>query len=149
MSQLSHDTATLDDLIATILDSFEGYAVAARHCDSKRFIALFNARATERQALILTLRREVARLGGTPADEDTPAGSAYRRFVGLASVVISRDDTAIIDAVGRGENHLKHRLECAIDDPGVSSPVKHAIRACYSSIKQSGARMPEPKQRSI
>lgn len=145
MSQLSHDTATLNDLIATTFDSVDGYTEAAKHSDSDRFVALFNARAVERQAVIRALRAEVDRLGSTPEDEGTMLGRAHRMFLNLKSVVTGRDDTVIIAEVEQGEDHIKAQFESALDDPEISPPVMHAIRECYASIKQGHDQMRDLK----
>lgn len=141
MSQLSHETDTLNDLIAATFDSVEGYTEAAKNSDSDRFVALFHARAVEREAVITSLRSEVTRLGGTPEDNGTVLGSAHRMFLNLKSVVTGRDDKAIIAEVERGEDHIKAKFEVAVADPDLSSQVLHAIRECFVSINQGHDQM--------
>jgi uncharacterized protein (TIGR02284 family) len=146
MSDTSHDTTTLNDLIATTFDSVDGYREAGKNSESTRFVALFNARAVEREAVIAALRGEVTRLGSEPEDDGTVLGSAHRMFLNLKSVVTGRDDKAIIAEVEQGEDHIKARFEDAMDDTELSPEVMHMIRECYASIKQGHDEMRDLKQ---
>jgi uncharacterized protein (TIGR02284 family) len=146
MSQTSHDTATLNDLIATTFDSVDGYRGAGKNSQGDRFVAMFNARAVERQAVIATLRGEVTRLGGKPEEDGTLLGGAHRMFLNLKSVVTGRDEKAIINEVEQGEDHIKAKFEDAMDDTELSPAVMHMIRDCYASIKQGHDQMRDLKQ---
>lgn len=145
MSETSHDTATLNDLIATTFDSVEGYTEAGKNSENARFVALFNARAVEREAVIAALRGEVIRLGGKPEEDGTILGGAHRMFLNLKSVVTGRDDKAIIAEVEQGEDHIKAKFEDAIADTEVSLPVMRVIRECFVSIKQGHDQMRDLK----
>jgi uncharacterized protein (TIGR02284 family) len=146
MSQTSHDTSTLNDLIATTFDSVEGYREAGKNSEGTRFAALFNARAVERESIITTMRSEVIRLGGKPEDDGTVLGGAHRMFLNLKSVVTGRDEKAIIDEVEQGEDHIKAKFEDAMDDTELSPGAMHMIRECYASIKQGHDEMRDLKQ---
>lgn len=145
MSQVSHDTITLNDLIATTFDSVDGYTEAAKNSENERFVTLFKARAAERQVVITTLRDEVTRLGGMPDDDGTMLGRAHRMFLNLKSSVTGRDDKAIVAEVEQGEDHIKHRFESAIDDAEVSPQVNLVIREAFTSIKQGHDAMRDLK----
>lgn len=45
MSQHDENTATLNTLIATLIDSVEGYEKSASEVDNQRFAQMFTARA--------------------------------------------------------------------------------------------------------
>jgi len=145
MSQVSHDTITLNDLIATTFDSVDGYTEAAKNSENERFVTLFKARAGERQTVITTLRSEVTRLGGTPEDDGTMLGGAHRMFLNLKSAVTGRDDKAIVAEVEQGEDHIKHKFESAIGDPELSPEVMTVIRETFTSIKQGHDAMRDLK----
>ncbi len=145
MSETSHDTATLNGLIATTFDSVEGYTEAGKNSENARYVALFNARAVEREAVIAALRGEVIRLGGKPEEDGTILGGAHRMFLNLKSVVTGRDDMAIIAEVEQGEDHIKAKFEDAIADTEVSLPVMRVIRECFVSIKQGHDQMRDLK----
>jgi uncharacterized protein (TIGR02284 family) len=139
LSQLSHETDTRNERIAATFDTVEGYTEAAKNSDGDRFVALSQARAVEREAVITSLRSEVTRLGGTPEDNGTVLGSAHRMFLNLKSVVTGQDDKAIIAEVEQGEDHIKAKFEDAVADPDLSSQVLHTIRECFVSINQGHA----------
>ena len=50
MTDTSHDIRTLNGLIATTIDSIDGYTEAAKDAENGRFTAMFTSRATERRA---------------------------------------------------------------------------------------------------
>jgi uncharacterized protein (TIGR02284 family) len=135
MSLATHDTATLNGLIAMTFDSVDGYAEARRESRDDRFVMLFNARTVERQAVIATLRDEMIRLGGTLDNNGTVLGGANRVFFNLRLVVTGRDEQAIIAEVEQGEDHVKAKFEYALADRELSSAVIHLIRVCYASIR--------------
>lgn len=145
MSITSHDTATLNDLIATTFDSVDGYTEAAKNSESDRFIAMFNARALERKAVLATMRAEVTRLGGKPEEDGTMLGSAHRVFLNLKAAVTGRDEQAIIAEVEQGEDHIKAKFEDAMADTELSPAVIHMIRECYTSVKQGHDQMRDLK----
>jgi uncharacterized protein (TIGR02284 family) len=145
MSETSHDISTLNDLIGTTYDSVNGYAEAAKNSNNQRFVALFNARAVERDAAIRTLRSEVIRLGGKPDDNGTILGGAHRMFMNLKSVVTGRDEAAIIAEVEQGEDHIEAKFEDAIADTELSPQAMHTIRECFVAIKQGHEEMRDLK----
>lgn len=146
MSQVSHDTATLNDLIAATFDSVDGYAEAGNQSDNDRLVATFNERGVERLEVINALRSEVVRLGEEPDSDGTLLGSAHRLFLNLKSVVAGQDDKAIIAEIEQGEDHLKAKFEHALADKKLSPQVMHVIRDCFTSIKHGHDQMRDLKQ---
>src|SRR3546814_11400291 len=93
------DIKTLNSLIATTIDSIDGYRESANAVEGGSFAQMFNDRASERREVLTKLQSEVARLGGNPEDAGTTAGAAHRGFVNLKSAVTGRDDKAVINEV--------------------------------------------------
>lgn len=71
MSGQSHDIDVLNDLIATTLDSANGYSEAADHAKSHTIADLFKQWAAERRRVVADLRVAVRDLGGQPEDDGT------------------------------------------------------------------------------
>ncbi|MGH6924199.1 MAG: ferritin-like domain-containing protein [Propylenella sp.] len=141
MTETSHDIRTLNSLVATVIDSIEGYEESAKDAGSSRFASMFNDRAAERRQVLTKLQAEVSRLGGNPADTGTTAGAAHRGFVNLKSVVTGQDDKAIINEVERGEDHIKEKFEDALRDNDLSAPTKSVIQECFASVRQGHDQM--------
>jgi uncharacterized protein (TIGR02284 family) len=135
----NHDIRVLNDLIETTLDSAEGYAEAARETRSTRFSLAFQTRATERRLLASRLQQRVEALGGSPEDEGSVLASAHRMFTNLRKSL--HDDNAVIDEVERGEDHLKHQFEDAMDDADVSPPTHALIAEAYRSVNSGHEQM--------
>ncbi len=145
MSETSHDIRTLNGLIATTLDSIDGYTTAASDSESGRFAQIFNDRARERRQVVTLLQAEVARLGGNPEDDGTLLAGAHRAFLNLKAAVTGKDDKAIINEVERGEDHIKAKYEDALGDPDLSPPTKMAIDEAYTSVRDGHDQMRDLK----
>ncbi|MES2495793.1 MAG: PA2169 family four-helix-bundle protein [Pseudomonadota bacterium] len=145
MSTTSHDISTLNSLIATTIDSVDGYTEAAKDSESGRFGALFTSRAGERRQVASRLQQQVTSLGGNPEDDGTALAGAHRVFLNLKSVITGKDDKAIINEVEAGEDHIKAKFEDAIRDTELSAGVRALIEEAYVSVKQGHDEMRDIK----
>jgi|SRR5579871_5357863 len=135
MTEASHDISALNDLIATTLDSVEGYSEAAKDTKNVSFGSLFTGLADERRLLVKRLQQEVSTLGGEPEDDGTILAGAHRVFMNLKAAVTSHDDKAIINEVEAGEDHIKAKYEDALGDRDLSPAVQALISSAYDSVK--------------
>jgi uncharacterized protein (TIGR02284 family) len=145
MAGNDHDISTLNSLIATTLDSVQGYREASKDIEGGRLGALFSDRANERAQVATALQAEVSRLGGSPSDGGSLLGGAHRMFVNLKAAVAGQDKQAIVNEVERGEDHIKAKYEDALKDEALSSPVRAAIEAGYGSVRAGHDQMRDLK----
>jgi uncharacterized protein (TIGR02284 family) len=145
MTDTSHDIRTLNGLIATTIDSVDGYRAAGEDTEAGRFATLFNGRADERAQVAEKLKAEVARLGGNPEDDGSLLAGAHRAFMGLKDIVTGKDEQAIVNEVERGEDVIKARYEKAMADIDLSPTTKALISDCYTSVKQGHDQMRDLK----
>lgn len=141
MSDTSHDIRTLNGLIATTIDSVDGYTEAAKDSENPRFSELFNNRAQERREVANGLQSEVSRLGGNAEGDGTILAGTHRAFLNLKSAVTGKDDTAIVNEVERGEDHIKAKFEDALEDGDLSAETRSAIGAAWGSVKSGHDEM--------
>ena len=135
MTDTSHDIRTLNGLIATTIDSVDGYRTSANDVENPRFAELFTSRASERSSVAEQLRAEVRRLGGNPEDDGTVLAAGHRAFVNLKSAVSGRDDQAIVNEVERGEDHIKAKFEEALKDDNLSPQCRTLVETAFGSVK--------------
>ncbi|MEJ6012006.1 PA2169 family four-helix-bundle protein [Novosphingobium aquae] len=135
MTQHNETTTTLNTLIATLIDSVEGYQKSAGDVDNPRYADLFNARARERQQAITGLQAAVAAAGGNPEDDGSVMGTVHRAFQSLREVVSTRDDAAIIAEIERGEDYLKEKFEAALRHADLSPEARDAVNKAWDSVK--------------
>lgn len=145
MTETSHDIRTLNGLIATTLDSVDGYNAAAGETESGRFGEIFRARAAERRAVVTALQAEVSRIGGTPEDDGTILAGAHRVFLNLKAAITGHDDKAVVNEVESGEDHIKAKYEAALADNDISASVKAAIQTAYTSVREGHDQMRDLK----
>ena len=135
MTDTSHDIRTLNGLIATTIDSVDGYRTSAQDVQNPRFAEMFTARASERSSVAEQLRAEVKRLGGEPEDDGTILAAGHRTFVNLKAAVTGRDDQAIVNEVERGEDHIKAKFEAALKDDTLSPNSRSLVETAFGSVK--------------
>ena len=145
MTETSHDIRTLNSLIATTLDSVDGYNEAAKEAGNGRYVQLFTARAAERREVVTALQGEVARLGGNAEDDGTVLAGAHRAFLDLKAAVTGRDDKAIVNEVERGEDHIKAKYEDALKDNDLTPETRAAIERAYGSVRAGHDEMRDLK----
>ena len=135
MTEHSKDTTTLNTLIATLLDSVDGYTKSAHDVKDRDLADRFNARARERQSAVAGLQAAVARLGGNPEDDGTLLAGAHRAFLSLKEVVTGSDDQAIINEIERGEDYLKNKFEAALKNVDLAPEARSAVDQAWTSVK--------------
>ena len=149
MSNHAENTATLNTLIATLIDSVEGYEKSARDAACPQFSQLFAARAHERQQAVAQLQTAVAALGETPKDSGSLMGSIHRAFLSLREVVTTKDDAAIIAEIAHGEGYLKDKFETALDSDTLDPAPRQAVAAAWGSIKAGHDQMVQLRQATV
>ena len=141
MTDRQDEISTLNTLIATVIDSINGYEDAAANSEGGRFAQIFRERAGERQRVVEDLRAEVRRLGGEPEDGGSFMGKTHQRFLDLKAAITGRDDKAVIDEVERGEDYLKSKFEAALESGHLSGESRAAVERCYQSVRAGHDQM--------
>lgn len=145
MADHDQDTTTLNTLIATLLDSIDGYTKAAQDCNDRQLAERFNSRARERQEAVAGLQAAVASLGGNPEDDGTLLAGAHRVFLNLKEAITGRDDKAILNEVERGEDYLKEKFEAARNNVDLAPQARAAVDSAWTSVKSGHDEMSQLK----
>lgn len=135
MTSNTQDVTVLNALIATLLDSVDGYQKSAGDISNPQFAEKFNARARERQSAVTKLQAAVAAAGGNPEDDGTLLASAHRAFLNLKEAVMGNDDKAIIAEIERGEDYLKGKFQAASRNADLSSLARAAVQEAWASVQ--------------
>lgn len=135
MTNSTNDVGVLNTLIATLLDSVDGYQKSAADIDNRALADTFNARARERQSAVTKLQAAVAAAGGNPEDDGTLLGGAHRAFQSLKEAVTGRDDKAIVTEIERGEDYLKAKFETALAQTDLSPAARDAVDVAWQSVR--------------
>ena len=141
----SDEISTLNTLIATTIDSINGYENSAKDVDNGRFREIFRQRADERQRVVEELRGEVRRLGGNPEDAGSFMGKAHQRFEDLKSAITGGGDKSIINEVERGEDYIKGKFETALNSDTLSGESRSIVERCYQSVRSGHDQMSQLK----
>ena len=142
---MEHDVKILNSLIATTIDSVDGYNAAADNADNQEFRSIFRDRAKERNDVVSKLQAQVRSLGGNPEDDGTTIAGAHRFFMTLRDSLTSTDDEAVVSEVERGEDVIKAKYEAAIEDTDLTATSRELVQSCYISVKQGHDQMRDLK----
>lgn len=137
--------ATLNSLIATTLDSADGYRKAAEKADNERYRSLFLEFAGERERCVRQLQDEVRQLGGNPEDDGSILAAAHRAFLSLRDAVTGSDDHSVIAEVERGEDYIKSKYEAALDSGRLTGSAEQTVRQAYQSVREGHDRISQLK----
>jgi uncharacterized protein (TIGR02284 family) len=141
----SDEISTLNTLIATTIDSINGYENSAKDIDNARFAEIFRECANERQRVVEDLRSEVRRLGGNPDDDGSFMGKTHQRYEDLKAAITGGDDKSIIDEVERGEDYLKGKFEAALNSDDLTGESRSVVERCYQSVRRGHDQMSDLK----
>lgn len=136
MFDKGNDISVLNGLIATTLDSVDGYRRAAEEASSSRFTSDFLSRATEREQVVRQLQNEVRRLGGNPEDDGTVLAAAHRAFLTIRDRATGSDDAAVIAEVDHGESYLRGKWEAALKEGDISPETRTLITQSWDSVRE-------------
>ena len=145
MAEHSTTITALNTLIATTIDSVNGYEESAKNIDNERLREIFRQRADERQDVVSKLRSEVQRLGGNPEDDGSFLGKTHQRFEDLKAAVTGRDEKSIVNEVERGEDYLKEKWQAALQSGDLHGESHQLLERCYQSIKAGHDQMSQLK----
>ena len=142
---MEHDIKILNSLIATTIDSVDGYEAASEKADNTEFRQIFHNRASERREVVGMLQAQVRSLGGNAEDDGTTIAGAHRFFMSLRDTVTSTDDEAVVAEVERGEDVIKAKYEAALKEEDLSPASREIVQGCYTSVKQGHDQMRDLK----
>ena len=127
------DIKTLNSLIATTIDSADGYEQAAETANAGDLAQTFRQYASERRTIVADLRGHVVRLGGNPEDDGTLLAAAHRQFLNLRAA-FDNDVRTAVNEVERGEDVIKAKYEAALE-LDLSPEVRAAVQRAYESVR--------------
>jgi uncharacterized protein (TIGR02284 family) len=142
---MEHDVKILNSLIATTIDSIDGYNAAADSADNTDFRKIFRDRANERGRVVSKLQDQVRSLGGDPEDDGTAIAGAHRFFMNVRDTLTGTDDEAVVAEVERGEDVIKAKFETAMNDNDLLPASRNLVKECYTSVKEGHDQMRDLK----
>ena len=135
-----HDTKVLQGLLTTTIDSIDGYHEAAKASANPDHVALFEARAADRQRSIDELDASLRALGGTPEEGGSILAKAHRVVLDIKHA-LTKDDQSVIDSVVNGEGMLLGKFDRALEDKAISSTTRETVRRAQVSVKHAHDEM--------
>ena len=105
---------TLNDLIETCQDGFDGFREAAEGADTEALKTLFTKYSTERAAYASELQGLVSGLGATPEHDGSLSAALHRGWMNIKEAVSGNDDAAILSECERGEDSAKKAYQEAL-----------------------------------
>lgn len=140
MKMSGHDAKVLNTLIATTIDSADGFDEAAAHTTAPVLSSQFRDCARERREIVAQLQAEVRRTGETPVEAGTTKATVHRRWLDLKNAVTG-SDKAVLQEVENGEAYLRTKYAAALDDQMLSEPSRRAIEEAFAAVQRAQDRL--------
>lgn len=136
MAQQKETISTINDLIETLKDGQEGFRQAAEAVGDSELKSLFNECSLQRAGFVGELQSQAVTLGESkPEDSGSTAGALHRTWINLKGAIAKHDDHAILAECERGEDSAVHEYQEALDDEGLTGPVREIISRQYEKVK--------------
>jgi len=129
------DVDILNDLIWATLDSARHYRRVAGNIGSLRIRAVFDHLSTQRSRVAQTLQHQVATFGGVHLADGFSVIHTTHVF-GNLRYAMDYGYCALIDEVERGEEHVKAKYECALENERLSQLSRTVVMSVYPSVRE-------------
>jgi uncharacterized protein (TIGR02284 family) len=134
------DIGILNSLIGATLASARHYRKLAGDIGNPRTRALLERLSTQRKQVAQTLQDHVAAVSGDPSVDAIPPARASRVFGDLRHAM-SYGYSALIDEVERGEDHIKAKFECALENGKLSGLSRAVVQNAYDCVCDGCSQM--------
>jgi uncharacterized protein (TIGR02284 family) len=125
----------LNHLIAIANDGKYGYENAAEDVNDATLKQMFRQYSLERAGYAEDLKREVAKLGGSPDKGGGPLGALHRTWMDIKSTVTSGDREAILKTCITGEEAAVKAYSDAVNDNDVPASLKQLISRQLNGVE--------------
>lgn len=144
MTDQKHDVKTLNSLLATVVDSIDGFGQATDASDTARFNAVFRDVAADRRGIANDIESRIRSLGGTPDEEGTLLASVHRVMIKLRDM-ISSGDVAVVDEAERGEDYIKGKFQKAAEDEDLTHDTRQFVTELSARVRAGHDRVSDLK----
>jgi len=142
MAENKDVTSTLNSLIETCNDGYEGFRAAAEGLQDASIKQEFQRYGQERKQFADELKAEVKRAGGSAETGGSVSGAMHRGWINIKSAVTGRSDAAIIAEAERGEDVAKKEYENALKAV-LPLDVQAVVQRQYARVKAAHDRVRE------
>lgn len=126
--------STLNSLIETCKDGQDGFKEAAEGVERSDLKSLFYECSQQRSQFAGELQSLVRELGGDPEDTGSFTAALHRGFIDIKSIVMGRDETAILNECERGEDIAKAAYQKAAE-MDLPANVKTTVQSQSNTVK--------------
>lgn len=126
--------STLNGLIETCKDGQNGFKEAAEGVERSDLKSLFYECSQQRSQFAGELQSLVRELGGDPENSGSITAALHRGFIDIKSIVMGKDETAILNECERGEDIAKAAFQKA-SEQDLPANVKTTVQNQSNTVK--------------
>jgi len=126
--------STLNGLIETCKDGQDGFKDAAEGVERSDLKSLFYECSQQRSQFAGELQSLVRELGGDPEQSGSFTAALHRGFIDIKSIVMGKDETAILNECERGEDIAKAAFQKA-SEQDLPANVKTTVQNQFNTVK--------------
>ena len=125
----------LNHLIGIANDGKYGYENAAEDVKDETLKQMFRQYSAERGTYAEDLKREGAKLGGSPDEGGGPLGALHRTWMDIKSTVTNGDREAILKTCITGEEAAVKAYTEAVEDENITGNTKQIVSQQLSGVQ--------------
>jgi uncharacterized protein (TIGR02284 family) len=132
--------STLNDLIETSKDGENGFRACADAVKGQNLKPFFETAANRCAQASLELQAKVQSLGGHPKTSGSTSGSLHRGWVNLKSMLLGKDEAAVLEECERGEDVAKRAYEKALEKD-LPADARSLVQRQYDGVRENHDRV--------
>ncbi len=138
MSHQKEIISTINGLIETLKDGQKGFREASQAVKDSQLKSLFSEYSLQRSKFAGELQNEAISLGDhNPENSGSTSGAMHRTWINLKAAITSGDDHAVLAECERGEDSAVAEYKKAIEDKGLSAPIRETISRQFTDVKMA------------
>ena len=128
--------SALNNLIETCKDGQQGFTEAAEGVEKSDLKSFFYEMGQQRSQFVGELQTLVRELGGDPENSGSIAGAIHRGWINIKSVMMGKDEAAILNEAERGEDVAKHAYKSVLEQT-LPANILQVVQTQYTAVQAS------------
>lgn len=127
-SNIENTISTLEHLLIRSNNAREAYRNAAKNAHNRPMMSFFEDAARLHEQFSKMLKQEVEKLGGNPKDKTTLASDADRFWLDFASLIVRRNEPAILENCAKAEKKAIEEYDKLISQGDLDEHVRNILK---------------------
>jgi uncharacterized protein (TIGR02284 family) len=119
----------LETLLSRTVNAREAYKNASKNVHNKPLTVFFEDAANKHDGFANQIKQKIQQMGGNTGDKTSLKSEADRFWLDFASIIVRRNESAILKACARAEKDAIDQYDQALDMEQLEEGVREEIRS--------------------